>query len=315
MNYVAPTLAFLLLSCAARGQNFPDRIVLVDPLADTSRNRSGWNWLPGTILYAEFSRYLNSSGSDHRWNARTGGALEILRIDDRWSVHAMGTVEVVVDPQNDIAFNPRAIFWEEGLFVERRMGARSGLQFGYMHRCKHDIDNLEVLILRGATEQRTLIFSGPSFRYLERPRRIDDTDFEWGGALREDLFLHLLDDRLPPESRSAGRTMESAIAATTVDLRVRWRPAEGHVACAVMAGVMVTAFGDTSGFTERFSDITLFGSLSYLEFGIDFFNPDGGSLVLFARAESQRDAAILSRPQSKNLVMIGIRMGSWAVTW
>lgn len=309
------TLMFLMTARMLYAQNFPDRIVLVDPLADSSRNGSGWTWLPGTILYAEFARYVNSSGTDHRWNARTGGALEILRIDDAWSVHVMGTMEVVVDPQNDITFNPRAIFWEEGLFGERRLTERTALQFGYMHRCKHDIDNLEVLVRRGALEQRTLIFSGPSIRYLIRPGPVDVAPLEWGMAVRQDIFLHLLDDRMRSDARNVGRSMESAISATTLDLRGRWRPGGGRVACAVNAGVMMTAYGGEPGFTERFSNVSLIWSVPYVEVGLDLFNPDGGSFVLFARAEFQQDAAIASIPQPKDLAMFGIRMGSWMSTW
>lgn len=312
------TLLILALLMTARGlsaQNFPDRIVVVDPLGDVARSDSGATWLPGTTLYAEFSRYSNGSGSDHRWNARTGGSLEIVRLDNDWSLHAMGTMEVVVDPQNDITFNPRAIFWEEGLFAQRNLSERTALQFGYMHRCKHDIDNLEVFTLRGEVEQRTLIFSGPSIRYMIRPRSIDSTTFEWGMAIREDFFLHLLDDRMRSDARGVGRSIESAVSATTLDARGRWRPGGGRVACGINVGLMVAAYGSEPGFSARFSDISLVWSVPYVEVGLDFFNPDGGSLVVFARAEYQRDAAITSIPQPKDLVMFGIRMGSWKSTW
>ena len=55
-------------------------------------------------------------------------------------------------------FNPRAIFWEEGVLAGFRLDEGIALQAGYIHRCKHDIDNLEITA-RGREEQRTLIYN------------------------------------------------------------------------------------------------------------------------------------------------------------
>jgi len=303
---IVPAALFCITPLYA--QNFADRIVIVDPLADPTRNGPGTTWLPGTVLYAEFSRYSEGSGDDHRWNARTGGAIEVVRVDSTWSVAVMGTMEVVVDPQNDITFNPRAIFWEEGLFVTRRLGDDMALEVGYMHRCKHDIDNLEVLTRDGILEQRTLIYSGPSVRFLLRPRAIGSTPLLWGLGIRGDLLTHLLDDRLRSDARGVGRDMESGIASMTFDLRGRWRPGFRRIAIGLNLGWMASIFGDEPG-------LVLLGSIPYVEFGLHLFNPQGGTFVLFARGEFQRDTGIRSIPESKKLVMIGIRMGSWRATW
>lgn len=68
-------------------------------------------------------------------------------------------IEFIADTNNDINFSPRAIFWEEGLLYSRRVG-RSFVQFGYYHRCKHDIDNFRF------GEERTMVFGSALVRYI-----------------------------------------------------------------------------------------------------------------------------------------------------
>src|SRR5688572_12284919 len=81
MHFIPTTLRFfallplvlVVLAAPAIGQNLPDRIVVFDPLADTTIPRSGTNALTGTRLTAEFGRYGNGSGEQHRWNGKLGG--------------------------------------------------------------------------------------------------------------------------------------------------------------------------------------------------------------------------------------------------
>lgn len=301
----------------SNGQIIPDRITILDPLADTSLDTAGTTWLPGGVLLAEFARYSSGSGDDHRWNAKTGGYMEIVRVDSLWSVAAVGTMELVADPQNDITFNPRAIFWEEGLLASRRLGTGSALQFGYIHRCKHDIDNLEIQIVRGVAEQRTLIYSGLVTRYLMRPRAIENDllPLELGGALRNDFFLHLLDSRIRKDAENVGLDIESLVDAASLTLRADIRPNGKRYGAHLSGSVMMSLFGRQRGFTERFNAIRILGSIPFLELGFDIFNPQGGSFTLFARGEWQRDAGVRTRPEAKNLFMVGIRMGNARTIW
>ena len=59
-----------------------DRIVVFDPLADTTVPRSGTNALTGTRLTAEFGRYSDGSGEQHRWTLRHVRTPQ--RIGARW---------------------------------------------------------------------------------------------------------------------------------------------------------------------------------------------------------------------------------------
>jgi hypothetical protein len=306
---VPATLALVAtIVAAAHAQILPDRFVVLDPLADHSLDTSGFTWLNDARLHAEFIRYAGGD-ADHRWNAKTGGVVEALRWDSTADIGIVGTMEVVVDPNNDITFNPRAIIWEEGVLAGFALGHDIALQAGYIHRCKHDIDNLEILA-RGRSEQRTLIYSGIITRLVVR--RIGLTSGSWdvvaSGNVRNDLFLHLLDDRLDAATRGAGDSYEAMIDALSLAARIDASPGGARWRLYAMAGVMATAQGAASGFTERFADVTLLGSVPYLELGIDLFNPRGSAFCLFLRGEWQRDAQIRSVPTTAHLFGIGVRI-------
>lgn len=304
---IAPFLLFLL-ALPAFAQNLPDRVVTLDPLARRVEDTSAFVFLAGTHLYAEFGQYDKASGEGHRWNAKSGGYFEVARWDSSASIAFVGTTEVVMDPLNDIAFNPRAIFWEEGLISTFALGDGWRLQGGYVHRCKHDIDNLEIRLLRERDEQRTLIYSGlmtrlilPSLPLLDGPIRLSAS-----GTVRNDFFMHLLDSRLP--AQNVGRNLETLIDALNLGARFDLKLPGGRIGAHLAGDFMLTLAGEKPGFSERFSGITALGSLPFLEFGVDFINPRGGSLALFVRGEWQRDDGILAEPSPARLVLFGVRV-------
>jgi hypothetical protein len=297
-----------MIARGASAQVLPDRGVVLDPLASAITDTSAFVFLPGTHLYAEFSRYDNASGDAHRWNAKTGGYFEVVRWDSTASIAFVGTTEVVMDPLNDITFNPRAILWEEGLVGTFAAADRWHLQAGYVHRCKHDIDNLEIRILRQSDEQRTLIYSGlmtrlvlPIYTLLAGPTEVTAT-----GTLRNDFFLHLLDSRFA--SQESGRSLESLIDAVNIGGRLELRLPDGRIGAHLSAGLMLSIFGARPGFSERFSELTLLGSVPVAELGVDLVNPNGGRLAFFVRGEWQRDDAIASNPSAARLVLFGVRV-------
>ena len=306
------TTLFLLLTCAAvlPSQNLPDRVIRLDPLGDTTVSDSGTVPLPGTRLYAEFARYSNGSGEQHRWNARTGGYLEFLRVDGHWSIAVNGMMEVVMDPLNDIAFNPRAIFWEEGLIISGRAPWENGaVQTGYAHRCKHDIDNYEVFATTGQREQRTLIYSGPFLRLLHRPTVISSGDagtLTLGGALRYDHYLHLLDDRGYTGRPETEGSLEELIASVSLSGRVRFGFSGSMLGLNLSGGVQ-QAIRDASDGTNG---IDLWGEVT-----LEARNPTGMAFGLYLRAEELRDGGVLTTPKSASLLSIGVRsapgLGMW----
>ncbi len=298
-------------------QNFPDRIVLMDPLAVQIDDTTGFIWMPSTKLYAEFGRYSDGSGLNHQWNARLGGFVEFARWDSTWSIAAMGTMEVIMDPLNNIKFNPRAIFWEEGAIASARLTPSGVLQFGYMHRCKHDIDNLEIERERGITAQRTVIYSSILTRYLWRPQVLIDGNIQLSGsfAVRNDFFTHLLDDYNGTDSTEPGINYDWLADAVTLTGRLDIRPRDVNVGLHLNGSFMLALYGEDEGFSGRFSNVTALGSLPFLELGLDFFNPRGGSFTLFARGEWQKDGAIAPVPTPAKLFLFGVRTSDFQSMW
>jgi hypothetical protein len=302
-------LMMLLSSTTMIAQNLPDRTVVLDPLARMGDDTAAFVFLGGTHLYAEFGRYDNASGDGHRWNAKTGGFFEVARWDSSTSIAFVGTTEVVMDPLNDIAFNPRAIFWEEGVVGTFALGDDGlRLQAGYVHRCKHDIDNLEIRLIREQDQQRTLIYSGLMTRLILPPLRLLDgpAGLSATGNIRNDFFMHLLDSRLPDQD--VGRNLETLIDALNLGARLDLELPGGRIGGHLAASFMLTFAGRERGFSERFSDVALLGSLPFAELGLDFVNPRGGSLTLFLRGEWQRDDGIAAEPKAGRLVLFGVRV-------
>lgn len=313
MRYLLILFSLILLSVSPAGaQNFPDRTIVLDPLADRDADTAGFTWLNATRLYAEFARYSNGSGPHHRWNAKTGGYVEIARWDSSWSIAITGTMEMVADPYSDIAFNPRAIFWEEGILATTRLGSDASLLFGYMHRCKHDIDNLEPYLLEGKIEQITLIYSSLTARLNLRPRLLVEGPIELHGALqaRNDLYTHLFDMREPIEAHSTGHELTKLANSITLIPRLDIRPRGARHGLHLNGSWMVSLFGTEEGFGGRWKDPVALGSFPFLELGADFFNPNGAVFTLFARGEWQRSGGIVPENTPANLFLIGIRAGA-----
>lgn len=314
MIIIRLVLISLLAAAPAFAQVLPDRNLVTDPLADRTLDTAGRTWLNGARFVAEFGRYVPGDG-DHRWNAKLGGIAEIVRWDSSANISIIGTMEVVVDPHNDITFNPRAIFWEEGLVAGFRVTPTSVFQAGYVHRCKHDIDNLE-LLERGESQQRTLIYSGLMTRLLFEPRAIVENDWrvDFSGWLRNDFFLHLLDSRIDVATRDDGRSIESLVDALTIGARMSARPAATWRIEAAVHGTF-GLFGARTGFIERFSEMSLVASTLHAELGFSAFNPHGSAFTIFARFEHYDDAGIASSPSRSNNTLVGVRLNDVRGIW
>ena len=304
-------LALVGIVSSAICQNLPDRIVVFDPLADTTVPRSGTNALTGTRLTAEFGRYSDGSGEQHRWNGKLGGYAEMVRWDSTWSIAIAGTLEVVMDPLNDIAFNPRAIFWEEGVMISRRAPWSDGaIIAGYMHRCKHDIDNHEATLTAERPEQRTLIYSGPFVRLLARPRPVTSSgspvEVRLGASLRFDYFVHTLDDRWNNEALAGRPNAEELVAASNASVRLEVSPFGGSPAFHLQAGGMLTISDE--------EEMVVRGAVPFAELGVDLLG-SGSSFTFFVRGEWQDDGGILTLPTPASLLLFGVRTSSLFGMW
>jgi hypothetical protein len=317
MNLRLHLLLLLLTSAVAIAQNFPDRLVVYDPMANRSPDTTDFDWLVAERILIEFGRYSNGSGNAHRWNAKLGGWIDLARWDSTWSIALVGTTEIVIDPNNSIGFNPRSIFWEEGLMVSRRLGDHLVVQLGGMQRCKHDIDNLEFSYNTGRVEERTLIFSGASLRLLVQPHAfIPAFEALRGGlSLRNEYYFHLLDHRIPTEANIPGNHLDRLINTILLGGRVQLRPTGSRIGSHVSGSMMLNLYGGKIHEEGRFNDLTTTFAVPYLELGLDLFNPSGSGLTLFVRGEWQRDAQIVPTPQPATLVLFGLRFADVETVW
>ncbi len=174
----------------ADAQRQATRSLIINPLLDERNDLPdgevrGFNSFGG---WAGFGHFAYSSDDHHLWYQDLGGYVELWRNGRSQSLLLTGQIQFIADPHNDINFNPRAIFWEEGLLYTVRVDP-GYLQLGFLHRCKHDIDNMD----RG--EERSLIFSSFTLRYQQPLSLFRDNDLILMGAY--DNYLITYDRRDP----------------------------------------------------------------------------------------------------------------------
>jgi hypothetical protein len=218
--YTCILLLFLMVfTCRVQtleAQRLIERDKILNPLENPAVDlKSGENqWFSQFGGWGSFGNYAFSRDANHFWYQELGAYFELYRSGNSKSVAITTQIEFIADDDNDINFSPRAIFWEEGiLFTSRRDGFF--LQAGYYHRCKHDIDNLNL------GEERATVFGSAMGRViipvsLSRP---GDALF----SLRLDYYTITWERRIPRENLEFEPSIEdlSASLMTNIDWRIR----------------------------------------------------------------------------------------------
>lgn len=147
----------LLGLCISRldGVMVVDRNYLLNPFVYSIRDGGGfltqvWGW-------GEFSRYIARTDLIHFWTSRLGGSAELYRYQNQLSLVIASDIELVSGSNSTIYFEPRAVYWQEYLSMFTALPAGT-FSFGFYHRCKHDMDNLNQLIRYGETNARVAIY-------------------------------------------------------------------------------------------------------------------------------------------------------------
>jgi hypothetical protein len=167
-------ILFILLVSSASAQLFPSRSILFAPaFRDSGDSSRDTRYLTQQGMWGNLSRGFRSEGERFAWDISFGGFFELVQ----WKhsgISLVGDFEVLADTYNDISFNPRSIFWTEGFLYSLDItttsdttfpGLSRELSFGYIHRCRHDIDNLDYNTI-GAHESRGLIYGSLMARYV-----------------------------------------------------------------------------------------------------------------------------------------------------
>lgn len=149
MSKIAGPLLFLALlySGTINGQRHVERHWNYQPFQNSiDSSIRGVEWMPKFSGWTEFGKFVSIKDTNHEYHHQLGAIMEIAR----WGRNsiAIGTqAEFLHNRNNSINFNPRAVFWEEGLIYTRHYKDHSW-QLTYFHRCKHDLDNLEIGVER-----------------------------------------------------------------------------------------------------------------------------------------------------------------------
>lgn len=185
-------VVFLILTTdPLHAQRFPDRWFTVNPLMNRGHpvHEGEWSWMHSSGGWGEFGAYRLARDNEHAWVQRLGMFIELFRVGNEASLAFTGDIEFIANPDNDIRFNPRAVFWQEGVLYTQRAGS-SYWQLGYFHRCKHDVDNLTL------QRERSLIYGSLQAKYL-LPLTVNDGATDALAVLRADLYTIRQDDRIP----------------------------------------------------------------------------------------------------------------------
>ncbi|MBL0174901.1 MAG: hypothetical protein IPP94_06510 [Ignavibacteria bacterium] len=294
-------LALIALAPALRAQSwlYPETLADLSPLLSADRPE-GLRFLPSTRFWGETGHYIAGRDENHRWHEAIGGAIELVGARD-WSVWFESSVLLAIDPNNNIAFNPRAFFWEEGLMLGLRSGA-DVWSFGFRQRCKHDIDNIELLRATGVEQQRSIIYGGLVARWERDPMRVAPVTLR--PLAEANLVLLTEDQRFPVATRVVGPSVNAFLGA--LRLRVTGDlPLAADVRCGLTADARFTLLGPWPG--TRFSGVHALRSEPALE-GFVAIDGSAATFAVFARAAVLDDDFISTPPRSAKLLALGIRI-------
>ncbi len=241
--YLLFTCCFLCHNLTA--QRLLERNVQLVPLADTTNYdpETGTSWAHSLSGWAGFGRYVISD-NDHAWVQELGLTVELVRFSHKASLAFTTQIEFIADPNNNINFNPRAIFWSEGIFYMRRKG-NSYWRAGYYHRCKHDIDNLNLGV------ERTLIFGS---LMAERSHQLPSKQFKeaWLGY-GADLYTIRQDDRFPQDPAPGGLNTMNLLSSFSFKSHVLKAFPSEKAGIYANAFLQANVYSANTGFTNRFS--------------------------------------------------------------
>lgn len=204
MRPLITSLFLLLASASLAGPLFPARSFILAPkFRDLKDTTKGAKYLRQNGLWGNLARGFGSTDDRFAWSMSFGGIIQFVEGENSM-FYLQGDADVLSDTHNDIGFNPRAIFWTEGLVYGLRLDSTNELHLGYLHRCKHDIDNLDKQTV-AANEERTLIYGSFMGKYIARD--FDFLDMNTSTSAQLDMYLYKQDYRFPFELTDSGASV------------------------------------------------------------------------------------------------------------
>src|ERR1044071_7564096 len=135
MRFLVPlALLVLYVPFAAAGPVFPTRGFLISPRwtgkVDTT------SVFDHASYWAEVQRGLGSDSDRWGWSISMGAIWEFARWGGNKSLLAFTGMELTADTHNDISFNPRGAYWEEGLMYAVQEPRGFDWSVGSVYRCR-----------------------------------------------------------------------------------------------------------------------------------------------------------------------------------
>lgn len=204
--------------------------------------------MPSLLGGGEFQRSWGSAFGEQAWQFRTHIQAEPYRFTDsthsmQWTTTIEAHQEMTANPFNDISFNPRTMRWEEYFWLHMLMKDYSA-RIGFVHRCKHDIDNLSGAdefnpISPLQAEQRTVILTGPTVAASLAPQRTIFGMFSASGGV--EWFLNSSDNRRPASDVATWTTIQGAT----------WFRAQNITPVTPGVSLLATAFASIPWYSAR----------------------------------------------------------------
>lgn len=288
-SVVLSFLILILFFIPADAQRLIERGMILNPLenpnVDIAENEISWFTQAGG--WGSFGTYGLYGDDNHAWYQHLGAYFELYRRGNESSLAFTGQIEFIADTNNDINFSPRAIFWEEGLLYTRRIG-NPFIQFGYYHRCKHDIDNFRF------GEERTMVF-GSVLARLVLPLSLFSTD-DGLLALQYDYYTITWEKRTPNTFQNGAFNWDELIH--SFKLNAAWQRALADNANFYLDGyLMGTQLKDDSWLNGQIrAEIGAATPAGQVRFGV--------------HAEYLGDSGIPVHPKSVTLIGLGVRVMS-----
>jgi hypothetical protein len=185
-------------------QLYAHRTLVPVPLDDTTR---AIGFLPAIDYFADAQRSFGSAGDDRAWGIRLAGTAEVWRVGRGMSFLLSAADEVAANALKDGGFNPRGISWELGFAFVRRFAAFDW-QVGFVHVCRHEIDNTDhpripTTPTSYVPTERTMSANGPRTALIFHPIALGSVAgrrIQLRGAVAGESYYHKWDGRTAPDT-------------------------------------------------------------------------------------------------------------------
>ncbi len=279
-------------------QRMPDRFVLFNPLFNSSENlpEESTAYINSVGGWGEFAAYRIKSDFEHEWNQKLGAFIEFFRTGSSSSLSFISNIEFVANPDNDISFKPRSIFWEEGILYTQKTG-KNFWQLGYMHRCKHDIDNYRYGV------ERALIFGSLQGKYII-PFDFWNEEENAIVALRGELYTLRQDNRYPKEWMTVSSNWKQLIGSVGFNFNFTKPLNNGYWHYYLNSYSMLNFYSKEEGYLNRFNNFQKVNYNGGISTGVSVRGK--AEFRIGITYEYLSDTGINPYPENAHLISIGV---------